>query len=100
MIIVYITCSGPEEAKNIAQALVNAKLAACANYFPIKSLYKWEGEMKNDDETVLLVKSEDSKFNEIKKKVIAIHSCKLPCILKFNAEANNQFEKWVGDQVN
>ena len=99
MIIVYIPCSGEEEARNISEALLEAKLIACANIFPIKSFYMWQGELQDDQEVVLLCKTADRMYEKVKKKVIAMHSYDTPCVMKVKAEANRDYEKWVKGQV-
>lgn len=69
MILVYITCKNNKEANKIAKQLLQKKLIACANIFPITSLYKWEGKIANDKETVLLLKAVEKNFEKIKKEV-------------------------------
>ncbi|MFQ6072373.1 MAG: divalent-cation tolerance protein CutA, partial [Methanosarcinales archaeon] len=54
--IVYITASNMDEAKNIARVLVEEKLAACVNMFPITSVYNWNG-IQEDNEIAMIVKT-------------------------------------------
>ena len=82
-----------------SEVLVKEKLIACANIFPITSLYFWQGEMKDDNEVVLIAKTTTEKAEQVEKKIISMHSYKLPCILKFSGEANREYENWVKSQV-
>ncbi len=95
MIIVYTTCKDKEEAQKIAKHIVEKKLAACANYFPINSIYEWQAKLQEDNEFVLLLKTVDENFDKVKEEVEKIHSYEVPCILKINAEANEEYMDWV-----
>ncbi|ODS38364.1 MAG: divalent cation transporter [Candidatus Altiarchaeales archaeon WOR_SM1_86-2] len=95
MIIIYITSKDKKEAKAIARHLLEKKLVACANIFPIESLYWWENKIEEDNEFVLIVKTVKERFNEVKEEVKAVHSYTTPCILKIEVEANPEFLEWV-----
>jgi len=95
MIVAYITCKNAAEAKRIGKFMINKKLVACANYFPINPVYKWGGKLVEDKEVVLLLKSVDKNFNKIKKEVKKLHSYEVPCILKIDVEANREYVDWV-----
>jgi len=95
MISIYITCKDKKEAIKISKHLLKKRLIACSNIFPIKSMYWWNKKIINDNEIVILAKTTGKKFEKIKKEVGKIHSYDLPCILKFNVEANKEYEKWV-----
>jgi len=100
MIIVYITASSEEEAKKIANYLVENKLAACANYFSISAVYRWKGKVEDDKEFVVLAKSRNDLFKEIEKKIKEIHSYELPCILALQVEeGNKEYLDWVGEET-
>jgi len=99
MIMVYITCKNNAEANMISKHLINKRLVACANIFPIKSIYRWKGKIVNDKEVVIIAKTLKNKFEKIKKEVKAIHSYKIPCIEMFNTKANKGYEKWIGGEV-
>ena len=55
---VYITASDKDEAVGIGKALVEERLAACANVIDgVRSLYWWDGEVQDDPEVVVILKS-------------------------------------------
>jgi len=95
MIINYITCKNKAEAKKIANQLLKKKLIACANIFPIDSLYKWKGKLQTDKEAVLLVKTTKNIEKEVKK----LHSYECPCIIRINAAANKGFTDWLNAEL-
>lgn len=95
MISVYITCRDEKEAVRISKYLLKKRLIACSNTFPIKSMYWWKKKIVADNEIVMLAKTTDKNYEKIKKEVKKLHSYDIPCILKFNAEANKEYEEWV-----
>ena len=99
MIFVYITCKDKKEAFKISKMLLDKKLIACANIYPIISMFRWKNKIQNNQEIVLLVKTLENKYKSIKKEVEKIHSYETPCILKIKVKGNNKFEKWVKEEV-
>ena len=95
MTIAYITCKDRKEAETISMRLLRKKYIACANIFPIKSMFWWNGKIEKSREFAIIAKSSDGNFDRLMKEVIRIHSYKIPCILKISAEANGSFDKWV-----
>lgn len=80
--LVYITTSGKEESKKIGRILVEERLAGCVNIIStIDSLYWWKGEIEEDNESVLIVKTKVSNIENIIKRVKEIHSYENPAIL-------------------
>jgi periplasmic divalent cation tolerance protein len=98
-IIVYITYPNIEEANKIVSHLINKKLIACANIFPVKSSFIWKGKVDNSDEVVSVAKTRRENWEKVKAEVKKMHSYEIPCILKIEAEANNEFEEWVNKET-
>ena len=99
-IIVYITHSSEENAQKIADQLLQKKLVACANIFPIKSMYWWNETIENENEYVSIVKTIPENWGILQKEITAIHPYEVPCIMKIVAEANEEYEKWIYSMVN
>ena len=95
MTLVYITCKDKKEAEKVSLHLLRERLIACANIFPIKSLYWWKGKIENAKEIVILAKTLEKNYEKIKLEVAKLHSYQVPCILKIDAEANKSYDKWV-----
>jgi len=94
--ITYITCSSKEEAEKIAEILVNERLAACVSYFPITSVFEWEGKIQNEEEHALICKTTENKFLQLKKRAKEIHSYEVPAILAIKIQdGNEEFLAWV-----
>lgn len=94
-IIIYITYPSLREAKKVTEALLKERLIACANYFPVESVYRWNDKIRNTKEVVSIVKTRKANWEKVKKAVTAMHSYETPCILKFEAEANKAFADWI-----
>jgi len=81
-IIVYCTTSSMDEAKHIAEALVNEKLSACVSIIPnVTSVYRWEGKLCTDYEITLMIKSRQPKLDQIINKIKELHSYQVPEII-------------------
>ena len=98
-IVVYITCKDQAEAMSISKALVEERIAACTNVFPIESLFEWESKLEKESEVVCLAKTTSHNWDKLQDRVIELHSYTTPCILKFEVEANKSYEKWIHDSV-
>lgn len=100
MILIYVTCKDIEEAKKISKNLLEKRLIACANMFPINSMYWWEGKINEDKEFALIIKTKKEKFEEVKKEIKKIHSYKVPCIVSFDIKRGNEdFLNWIKKEV-
>ena len=98
-IVVYITHANLKNAKKISDELLKKRLIACANYFPIQSSYWWKGKIENSDEIVSIVKTKKENWNKLKREVEKIHPYEIPCIMKFDVEANEDYEKWINEET-
>lgn len=99
MILIYITNPTEEEAKKIAKILLEKHLIACANIFPITSIYRWKEEVKDDKEFVLIAKTKAGLFDRVRTEVESVHSYETPCIIRIDADANPAFAGWIDGQV-
>ncbi|MBM4241735.1 MAG: divalent-cation tolerance protein CutA [Euryarchaeota archaeon] len=99
--LVYITTSGEEESKKIADRLVREKLAGCVNIVPaIESIYLWKGEIDNDSESLLIAKTKVDNLNNIIKRVKEIHSYDIPCILAIPViHGSKDYLEWLESEI-
>ncbi len=75
VIVVLVTVGNQEEGLRIAQTLVDERLAACVNMIPaIRSIYRWKGEICDDPEALLLIKSRRELFPRLEARVKELHS--------------------------
>ena len=97
--LVYITHPGEETAREISNLLLEKRLIACANIFPITSAYWWQGAIQREGEWVSIVKTSLDKWDLLKEEVLRIHPYEVPCILKMEVEANEAYYQWIKAQV-
>jgi len=97
-VFIYITNPNKETAKKIAIHLLKKRLVACTNIFPIESAYWWKGKIENTKEVVLIVKTRKENF-KVKDEIKRIHPYSIPCIIKFDVEANKEYEKWLKETI-
>ena len=95
-LVVYITASG-ENARDLAGALVEEKLAACVNRIPgIESTYTWEGRVERDTEDLLVVKTRADLFGRLKERVKEIHRYDVPEIIAAPiVEGSESYLEWM-----
>lgn len=98
-IAVYITTSGAEEAEHITAYLLEQRLIACANIFPVNSVYRWQGSINREQEFVALVKTRTALWERLKSAVLAIHSYHIPCMMKLEVCANEEYEAWIAQET-
>jgi periplasmic divalent cation tolerance protein len=96
-IVVLITTSNEEEARKIAEMLVNGKKAACVNIVPgVDSIFWWEDKLDSARESLLLVKTRASLFPEIVELVKSMHSYEVPEIIALPIIAGSEdYLKWL-----
>ena len=80
---VYITARDAAEARLIGRLLVTEKLAACASYFPVSSIYRWQGEIAEEPEFALILKTRATLVEPLIARVRAVHSYAVPCVVSW-----------------
>lgn len=97
----YITAGNVEEAKNIAKELVQQRLVACANLLgDISSFYWWEGRVQEDREVAFILKTKNSLIEEVKTRILQLHSYDCPCIVALPITGGNpEFLQWIQKQT-
>lgn len=100
MSLIYSTFPTKKEAKAMAKKLVKARAAACANIFPVESIYRWKNKVENDKEFAMLIKTAENCFPKIKKMIKKCHSYDLPCILELDVKrVEKKYLKWVNKNL-
>jgi len=98
-IFIYTTTKTKSEAEKIARVLLKAKLIACANFFPIGSLYLWKGKIEKTNECGLLLKTFANKFEGVKNSIKKNSSYEIPCIAKIPIESYKNYLNWMQDEI-
>jgi len=100
--LIYVTASAPDEAARIGRVLVESRLAACASVFPaMTSIYRWQGEVREDSEVALVVKTRHGLIDDVVAKVNELHSYDCPCVVALPITAGNpEFLDWIVAEIN
>jgi periplasmic divalent cation tolerance protein len=100
-LLVLSTAASEAEARKIAQALVERKLAACVNIVPkIVSVYKWQGRVESADEHLLIIKTTRKCGEKVMTAVRELHSYELPECLAIAVDSGSQeYLRWLAENV-
>ena len=100
-ILVYVTAGSAGEGENLAQTLVGEKLAACVSRIPaIQSTYRWQGQIEQSEEELLIIKTRKELFPAIERRVRELHSYSVPEIIAVPLLAGSAgYLGWLGEQV-
>lgn len=80
--LIYCSTKDNEEARTIAQTILKEKLVACVNIIPtVESLYRWKGDIENQKEAVMIIKTVDEKVKCTIKRIDELHSYDVPEII-------------------
>jgi len=98
--LITTTTSDKESAKAIAHLLIEKKLAACAQIFPIESIYTWKGKIYDENEILLFIKSKPELFDKIKTAIKENHKYEVPEIIQIPiTNGLPEYLKWIDDSV-
>jgi periplasmic divalent cation tolerance protein len=100
-IVLFCSCANEAEARRIAEALVESRLAACVNLLSgIQSIYRWEGEVETAREVLLLIKSRNERWDELRARITELHSYDTPEIIAVPiTAASEKYLNWIGHET-
>lgn len=96
--IVLTTAGSVDEARRIAETLIERKLAACVNIIPkIVSIYRWKGKVEEAEEWMLLIKT-SAAFEPVRDAILEMHSYELPECMSISIENGSpEYLKWLAE---
>ncbi|MFA6530586.1 MAG: divalent-cation tolerance protein CutA [Candidatus Micrarchaeia archaeon] len=97
MLIVLTTVQKKSEGEKIAKSLVEKHLAACVNIVKLeRSIYRWEGKIKEDGEYLLIIKTSDRSFLRLEREIKNLSTYDMPEILAIKtAKGSKRYIDWV-----
>jgi periplasmic divalent cation tolerance protein len=100
-IVVLVTCGSQEEALKISRLLVEERLAACVNLVsPVRSIYRWEGKIWDEKEWLLVIKTQEQRFEELVKTVKSLHSYSVPEIIGLPiVQGASSYLEWLAEMT-
>ena len=95
-LVVLVTAPSAEQAAALARAL-----AACGNVVPgLRSIYRWEGEVQDEPEALLVLKTSRDRFEALREKVLALHPYEVPEVIALPVEAGSApYLAWIAAET-
>jgi len=99
--MIYVTTSSREEALRIGRDVVADRLAACANVLPgITSVFRWQGDVQEDRETAMILKTRSDLVERLTARVKELHSYDCPCVVALPiTDGNPDFLRWIAEET-
>ncbi len=98
--VILTTCGSVEESEAIATGLIEARLAACVQQTPIRSVYRWEGRVVQDEELLLLIKTQSHLYSRVEAWIKAHHSYDTPEIIQLPVVAGlSDYLQWIDSET-
>lgn len=100
--IINSTTATKEDAVLISKELLNKNLIACCNIVPnVTSLYKWNNELIEDSECLMIMKTKTELFPKVKEEIKKLHKYDIPEIICTPVvNGNEEYLNWVNLQIN
>jgi periplasmic divalent cation tolerance protein len=97
VLVILVTVVNQQDAIRIGEAMVNGRLAACANIIPrIQSIYRWKSKVVKAKEALLILKSTKSRYRALEKAIKAIHTYEIPEIIALPVkDGHDRYIGWV-----
>lgn len=101
VVFIYVTAASHDEALAIGRALVEERLAACANVLGgMTSVYRWQGKLQSETEAALVLKTQASLAEAVTDRVRALHSYECPCVVVLPVVGGNPaFLDWIAQET-
>lgn len=95
--VVLMTAPSEEVAASIARTLLDDGLIACANLVPqVRSLYRWEGELCDEREVLVVMKAPTARFEALRARALSLHPAQVPEVIQLEVAAGHQpYLDWV-----
>lgn len=100
--VVFVTIDDAEQAVVIGKTIVEEGLAACANLIPgLRSIYKWQDEICDDSELLLMIKTPKGKYKTLEERIKTLHPYEVPEIIALSIDKGlPDYLKWIAQSTN
>lgn len=95
--MVYVTIPSKEDALKMARKIVSEELAACGNIIDqATSVYRWQGEVQEEQEAILILKTRGDLLSRLTDRIRELHSYEVPCIVAYQTQfVDADYRKWI-----
>ena len=96
----YVTAPDLATARRLARELLEARLVACVNVWPLTSLYRWGGEVREEAEFAMLLKTRRALVPDLERGLAASHPYDVPCVVAWSiVDGAAAYLAWVGEET-
>ncbi|XP_003385434.2 PREDICTED: uncharacterized protein LOC100640743 [Amphimedon queenslandica] len=93
-LVTFVTCPSMEVARDLSRNILRSRLAACVNIIPqITSIYEWEGELQEDSEFLMVVKTSKDQISSLTSFIEQNHPYDVPEVI--STEINHGSKKYL-----
>ena len=98
--VALVTAPDEETGRRLATALVQERLAACANLLGgVTSIYRWQGEVEHASEVLLVLKTRADRADALRERVVALHPYEVPEVVFLEvSEGHVPYLDWVREE--
>jgi len=99
--LVVTTAESMNQARRIADALIERKQAACVNIISgVQSIYRWKGKAEEAEEWMMLIKTTADAFEHVYETIKELHSYELPeCMVLAVENGSPEYLRWIDESV-
>ena len=97
--IFLLTCANESEADKIIKCLLEKRLIVCAKKFPVDSIFCWKGSIEKTKEIMLIMESDESKFDKVEQEVRKIHSYETFVLESISVKTTVEVKKWLLEKL-
>lgn len=101
IVVAFSTFPNPDKAAEVVRTLVSEQLAACGNLVgPIRSIYRWQGEVQDEAETLAILKTTRDRFEAMRARLVELHPYEVAEVIALPVEAGHApYLAWVAAET-
>lgn len=100
MVFIYTTCESIDEAERLGNLMIEKKIAACVDMWPVTSMYRWDGKLQKIAHTMLLITTLESRLQAVDDLISANHSYSTPLIAGVDVRRiNHAYKEWLVGEI-
>jgi len=100
MVFIYTKCKSIDEAKKLGLLIMDKKIAACVDFWPVTSCYSFEGEFQYVEQAMLLITTFEAKMEDVNKIIYENHTHSVPLIAGVDVRRiNHPYKEWMSEVI-
>jgi periplasmic divalent cation tolerance protein len=101
VLVVFSTFPTPDKAAEVVRTLVSEQLAACGNLVgPVRSIYRWKGEIQDEPETLAIIKTTRERFEAMRTRLVELHPYETAEVIAMPVEGGHApYLAWVAAET-